>query len=352
MLCRVQRTLMMLLMVLVCVMTSRAAASVQVKSGQHDFDFGLGTWRTHIKRLIHPLSGSNQWATYAGTVTARKISNGFANLEQIEAYGPSHLEIMNLRMYNAQSGQWSLNGANSSEGTLGQPMFGKFTNGRGAFYDQESYNGRMILVRQIFSGITTDSYDFEQAFSGDGGKTWEPNFLAHLTRESNAAPSNAASSTAQRSHDFDFNYATWRTHIQSLDFPTHGSPSWETLEGTVALRKIWNGRAYLEEIKAGNGRGGFEGVTLYLYNPQSHQWSQTYADSSTAAFEPSMIGGFKNGRGELISQTTLNGKIVFMRDVWSNIKAHSHHFEIQYSSDGSAWRPVFVADLVRIGPGL
>jgi len=151
--------------------------------GQHDFDFNLGHWNTHIKRLLKPLTGSSTWTELNGTVVIRKVWDGRAEIEEIEADGPSgHFEGMTLFLYNPQSHQWSLNFANSSDGTISVPAVGEFNDGRGEFDDQESYNGRTILVRVIWSDITPDSHRFEQSFSDDGGKTWEPNFTATLTR--------------------------------------------------------------------------------------------------------------------------------------------------------------------------
>jgi hypothetical protein len=323
-----------------------ATAATPPQSARHDFDFNFGTWHTHIRRLLHPLTGSNVWATYDGTVTVRKALGGAANVEEVEADGPSHLEFLNVRLYNTQTHQWSLNGASSADGTLETPMLGTFSGGRGIFYDQESFNGRTIIDRQTFYDITATSYSFEQAFSGDGGKTWQPNFVANLTRTSTSAPSEDSRSVADTSHDFDFNYGTWSTHIKTY------APDAE-YTGTVAVRKIWNGRALMEEIKASNASGGFEGLTLMLYDPQAHQWSQTFAGKGDGAFGHSMIGSFKNGNGELVGFPAGDGTPELECDAWSNIRPNSHHFEIQYSRDGGkTWQPSFVADLTRIGPGL
>jgi hypothetical protein len=153
------------------------------RDGQHDFDFEIGSWKTHVRRLVHPLTGSATWVEYEGITVVRKIWNGRANLVELEADGPAgHFEGMNLRLYNPQSHQWSLNFANSNSGTLSQPTIGEFKNGRGEFYDQETLNGRAILVRFVISDITPDSCRFEQAFSDDGGKTWEVNWIATDTR--------------------------------------------------------------------------------------------------------------------------------------------------------------------------
>jgi hypothetical protein len=93
-----------------------------------------------------------------------------------------HLEALSLRLYNPDSHQWSLNFSNTASGTLSQPAVGEFKNGRGEFYDQETFNGRAILVRFVISEITPTSCHFEQAFSDDGGKTWEVNWIATDTR--------------------------------------------------------------------------------------------------------------------------------------------------------------------------
>ena len=153
------------------------------RDGQHDFDFHLGKWKSTIKRLLHPLTGSTTWVPMTGTLDARKVWDGRAQIEELEADGSSgHIEDLLLFLYNPQSHQWSLNAAASNDGTMNTPMIGEFKNGRGEFFDQESFKGRAILVRQVWSDITPTSHRVEQAFSDDGGKTWEINFIANLER--------------------------------------------------------------------------------------------------------------------------------------------------------------------------
>jgi hypothetical protein len=169
---------------------------------QHDFDFEIGTWHTHLKRLQHPLTGSTTWLEYDGTSTIRKIWNGRANLVELEVDGPTgHIEGLSLRLYSPQYHQWSLNFANSAQGIISIPTIGKFKNGRGEFYDQETFNNRTILVRNVFEDITTTTYRFQQSFSDDGGKTWEPNWIAVDTRalnnnDASARPSAAAAAVS------------------------------------------------------------------------------------------------------------------------------------------------------------
>jgi hypothetical protein len=158
------------------------------RNGQHDFDFELGTWKIHLKRLLHPLTGSTTWVEFDGTTVTGRVWNGRAELEQFDADGQAgHIEGLTLRLYNSKSHQWSLYWANSKDGVLGQPTIGEFKNGRGEFFDQEPFNGRAILVRYVWSDITGNSAHFEQSFSEDGGKTWEVNWITDQIRISDEA---------------------------------------------------------------------------------------------------------------------------------------------------------------------
>ena len=160
------------------------------RNGEHDFDFEIGTWETHLKvssRIGHPFSGPTTWTEYHGTSVVRKIWDGRANMVELEVDGPTgHLEALSLRLYNPQSHQWSLNVANGRSGVMGVPTVGKFDNGRGEFYDQETIGERVTLVRNIWSDITANSCHFEQAFSDNGGRTWETNWIATDTRKTDA----------------------------------------------------------------------------------------------------------------------------------------------------------------------
>jgi hypothetical protein len=169
--------------------SKKVAPAPAQRDGQHDFDFEIGNWKTHISRLQNPLAGSTTWVEYEGTSVVRKIWNGRANLVELEVDGPAgRIQGLSLRLYNPQTRQWSLNYASSNDGTLSQPTIGEFRNGRGEFYDQERFKGRAILVRNVWSDITADSCRFEQAFSEDGGKTWEVNWIAIDTRVKDATP--------------------------------------------------------------------------------------------------------------------------------------------------------------------
>jgi hypothetical protein len=336
------------------------------RDGQHDFDFEIGTWKTHLTRLQHPLTGSTAWIDYEGTSVVRKVWNGRANLVELNVDGAAgHIQGLSLRLYNPKSHQWSLNYANASGGVLGQPTVGEFKNGRGEFYDQEAFDGRVILVRNVWSDITPTSCRFEQAFSGDGGKTWEVNWIATDTRlkEESDGSAGAAdfkktstgtqhdSTEADGQHDFDFEIGTWQIHLSRLQDRLAGSTTWVKFDGTSVTRKVWDGRANLEEFETDSSTGHIEGLTLRVYNPQTHQWSIYWANSQDPALgqpiQP-MVGEFKNGRGEFYDQELWKGRTVYVRFVWSEITPKSAHFEQSYSDDGGkTWEVNWITDQTR-----
>ena len=157
--------------------------SAEESDGQHDFDFEFGSWRAQVRRRLRPLTGSDTWVELEGTSTVRRVWDGRANLGELEVENPTtHLEGLSLRLFNPESHQWSIHWANRNDGSLGPAMVGQFTKGRGEFFNQELFQGKAVYVRFIFSDITPTSFRLEQAFSADGGRTWEPNWIATFTR--------------------------------------------------------------------------------------------------------------------------------------------------------------------------
>lgn len=175
-----------------CIFAEQGSATAEQKApkyhdGQHDFDFELGSWKIHLHKLEHPLTGSNKWIEFDGTSVTRKVWDGRSQIEEFETDGPAgHIEGLTLRLYNPQSHQWSLYWATSKSGTIGLPTVGEFKDGAGEFYDHEEINGRMTLVRFLWTKTNSDSPHFEQSFSEDGGKTWEVNWITDQTRVSDA----------------------------------------------------------------------------------------------------------------------------------------------------------------------
>jgi len=165
-----------------------AATSVSAAphDGQHDFDFLIGSWKIHLKRRIRLLSGSNEWVEFDGTVVCRTIWNGLAEVEEFNVDSPEKnifIQGLAVRLYNPRTHQWSIYWANRKNGVFDAgPQTGQFEGGRGEFYGQDTLDGRTIYVRFTWTNTASPAPHFEQAFSEDGGKTWEVNWITEQTR--------------------------------------------------------------------------------------------------------------------------------------------------------------------------
>jgi hypothetical protein len=315
--------------------------------GEHDFDFEIGNWRTHISRLRRPLSGDTTWIEYDGTSVVKPVWHGRANTVELEVDGPGgqHIQGLSLRLYNPRSRQWSLNFVNAAVGTMGVPTVGEFKHGRGEFYDWEEYGGRMILVRNVWRDMTPTSCRFEQSFSDDGGKTWELNWIATDTRIADEPAPTANTG----SHDFDFEIGSWAVKNSRLLHPLTDSATWIRFDGTSEGRKVWNGRAVLLELESDPPSGHSQGLALRTWDPQARQWNVTFAGSRTGVLSPPAIGGFKGGRGEFYNLERLdNGRTVLARSVISRITPTSYRLEQAYSADGGrTWVMVWISEHTR-----
>lgn len=162
-----------------------AQAAPSARDGQRDFDWELGTWKTSVRVLRNPLSGKPpEWAEYVGTSVVKTVMDGRWNIVELSVAGATgKIEGGSLRLYNPQARQWSLNFASLRNGLLTAPVYGSFDDrGVGRFYGSDTLDGRAILVRFVITPKSANEALFEQAFSADGGATWETNWIATDTR--------------------------------------------------------------------------------------------------------------------------------------------------------------------------
>jgi hypothetical protein len=163
-----------------------AAKTAPEHDGGHDFDFVIGDWKAHVRRLPERLVGSTAWVEYDGISRHKKILDSNSNFEEFEVWSRDkslHIKAQTLRLYNPESHQWSIYLLDVNQGTLGlPPVVGQFTGRKGEFYDQESWKGRAVLVRYEWTDISPKSALMQQAFSADGGKSWEVNWICELSR--------------------------------------------------------------------------------------------------------------------------------------------------------------------------
>jgi hypothetical protein len=163
----------------------QAARPAADPSGLHDFDFLAGEWRTHHRRLKERLVSSHEWVEFDGTLSTRLLMGGWANSGDnfFDVPGGAYRGV-SLRSYDSKTGQWAIWWLDGRDpfGALDPPLKGRFTNGGANFYADDTFKGKAIRVRYIWSRITPSSAHWEQAYSVDGGKTWETNWITDFTR--------------------------------------------------------------------------------------------------------------------------------------------------------------------------
>ncbi|WP_454858220.1 hypothetical protein [Promicromonospora soli] len=159
---------------------SPSPTSSTIADGQRDFDWEIGTWRSTVQVLADPLSESpDEWLQFTGTSTVLPLSDRRANVVEFAVSGPAgRIDALNLRLYEPQAQRWSLTFVNMRDGLLTPAVYGGFRDGVGEFYGDDQLDGRPVKVRFLIDRVGRDEARFEQAFSADGGTTWETNWIA------------------------------------------------------------------------------------------------------------------------------------------------------------------------------
>jgi hypothetical protein len=160
--------------------TAAASHATTAADGQRDFDWEIGTWRTTVQVLAEPLSPTpDEWLRFAGTSVVRPLMDRRANVVELAVSGTSgRIEGLNMRLYEPGNERWSSTFVNIRDGLLTSSVYGGFHDGVGEFYGDDQLDGRPIRVRFLIVRQGADTARFEQAFSADGGTTWETNWIA------------------------------------------------------------------------------------------------------------------------------------------------------------------------------
>jgi hypothetical protein len=154
-------------------------------SGVHDFDFLVGHWRVHHRKLKLRLVNNHDWIEFEGTLNSQPLMGGYSNVDDLvlEVPGGTYRGVA-LRSFDAKTKQWSIWWLDSRTplGPLDPPMRGGFQDGVGTFYADDTWEGKPVRMRFLWSKITPTSCHWEQAFSADKGATWETNWVQDIRR--------------------------------------------------------------------------------------------------------------------------------------------------------------------------
>jgi hypothetical protein len=147
----------------------------------NDFDFFIGSWTVANRRRTSMFDGTDDWETFPATSVSRQVFAGGANCDEI-IFPTQGWRGFTMRLFDVERQEWSLYWASSRTGRLYPPVVGRFTDGRGDFHGDDTWQGRPIRVHFVWSGITADTARWEQSFSADDGRTWESNWIMEFTR--------------------------------------------------------------------------------------------------------------------------------------------------------------------------
>jgi hypothetical protein len=152
-------------------------------SSARDFDFWPGKWHVRNRRLRARLAGSDDWEEFEATSTARLLLDGLGNEDEFRTDHAGGFIGMSFRFFDPESKLWTIYWADSRRpGTLDSPLVGSFSGDVGVFHGDETWEGRPVRIRFVWSGVATPTPRWEQAFSADGGETWETNWVMEFTR--------------------------------------------------------------------------------------------------------------------------------------------------------------------------
>jgi hypothetical protein len=156
--------------------------ALPARDGSRDFDFWIGRWRIRNERLVKRLQGCTEWETFEARGRAWLLPGGLGNMDEfVTDHWPGFVG-MSLRLHDPRTRQWSIYWVSNQKGVLEPPVVGSFAGDVGVFEGRDELDGRPIVVRFTWSGITGPAVRWEQAFSPDAGRTWETNWIMAMTR--------------------------------------------------------------------------------------------------------------------------------------------------------------------------
>lgn len=152
-------------------------------SAPKDFDFILGDWTVKHRRLKSRLTGCDEWIEFEGLSSTVKILGGFGNMEDnLLSFPEGPFRAAAMRSYCPKTAAWSiwwLDGRYPAQ--LDTPVVGSFSDHIGSFFAEDVLNGQPIKIRFIWTGTPGQNPRWEQAFSNDGGTTWETNWTMEFS---------------------------------------------------------------------------------------------------------------------------------------------------------------------------
>ncbi|MDX3006474.1 hypothetical protein PWY87_32660 [Kribbella solani] len=294
-----------------------------------DFDFFSGHFDVRHRRLKHPLTDSSEWEEFDGTTTAHTYFDGQISIDETHfpqqgTYG------LSLRLFDPVAKQWSIWWVSSTSMKLYPPVHGSWSadGTTCTLIGDDEHDGRPVLCRFVWSDITETTAHWEQAYSGDGGASWETNWTMDFTRRDTPPP---ALDVPKVTDEFDFLVGNWSFHNRRRR-PVLGEPhEWYEHDATLQATTYFDGAVSFDE--GWFPSEGFRGATFRLYDPVSREWSIYWINSKNGRLEPPVVGKWNaDGTGVFEGPDTWDGQPIDVRFHWTA------------GTDKAAWEQAFSTD--------
>jgi hypothetical protein len=331
---------------------SAGANATELEVRARDWDWLVGSWDVWHRRLKERLAGSNDWQEFTGKSVLWRTMGGLGNIDDniVELPGGTYRGL-SIRTFDPATSQWSiwwLDGRDPAR--FDPPVIGRFEGDTGVFVGEDTFKGRSIIMRFRWLEVHGPRPHWEQAFSTDGGGTWEINWENFFTRTS-ATPVPLATireAGLPEQHDWDFLVGKWQVDNRRLKQRLVGSTQWEEFSNSLVNWQVLGGRGNVGDNVFNSPGGTYRGVSVRTFDPKTRQWLSWWLDERNPGISEPVRGGFKAGVGTFIGDDVYQGRPIKVRSQWSRITPESVRWEQASSADGGAtWETNWISDLNR-----
>lgn len=328
------------------------ALPARAAPGPGDFDFLDGEWVTRNRKLARRLAGSTEWIEFAGSLSQRRLMSGAANsADNLFDVAGAPYRGVSLRAWDPKGQVWRnwwIDGRDPFR-PLGGGVAGRFRDGVGTFLSDDTLDGRPIKVRVLWTRPTPATARWEQAFSADGGSSWEVNWITDYARPKGPLPRPTPSTDRDGLGAFDARVGTWDVRHRRLKERLAGSTEWVEFGGSQTWWPALDGAGNVDTNRFDMPGAAYEGATLRSYDPKTRQWAIWWLDGRfpEGPLDPALKGTFKDGVGTFYADETLRGRPIKVRFVWQ-IDRDRARWEQAFSPDGGAtWEVNWTTDFAR-----
>ena len=329
-------------------LTLSAPGFASAAGPEQDWDWLTGNWDVLHRRLKKRLAGNDDWDEFAGKSAFWHLLGGLANVDDNLLHLPAGTyRAISLRAFDPATRKWAiwwLDGRTAEK--LDPPVMGGFTGDEGEFIGTDTFDGKPIIVRFRWHEVRSKRPHWDQAFSPDGGKTWETNWRNYFTRTSTTASPIPRGDEPAPAEAADWRFLVGRWRVRNRKRLANGS--WETFDSTLHNFPVMGGLGNVGDNVFHAPSGTYRGVSVRAFDAQTKQWRSWWLDGrKPQTISSSVAGAFKDGLGTLVGEDEVDGRKVKVRSQWSRTSTKSPRWEQATSPDGIHWDTNWSADFER-----